>query len=392
MASARITRSRPLNIAIAIAAITAMAIVVFTPFVARAQQPDAPPPHPRVQATTDEQSGQVHLTWNEIPGALAYQIWYGPTHGSGGRLSPTVDAPQAERIFYGLQRATEYRFHVMVKVGDIPAEARWSLWSQAATTVTPSADPNAAFNPTADLCDRPHFAVNRIKAALDTNLTCQQITASHLSQLTVLDLSQAPSVTVDAETGLVSTRWLDPNPDYQGPIDLQPQDLAGLSNVTILDISGLGITHLTPEMFAYLPQLTELRARRNQIRTLPAHVFAASPNLSYIDLSYNQIDSIAPDAFTGLTQLEVLDLDYNQIESMHDRAITNSKHPHLQQLSLILNPGSEAQLASLPVRHQANAQGVPIFVCLMIDQDRQCVNTEHHADTDAVNPLPNRPR
>ena len=388
MASTRITRSRPLNIAII--AIAAMAIMMITPFVARAQQPDAPPPYPRVQATTDEQSSQVHLTWNEIPGALAYQIWYGPTRGPDGRLFPTVDAPQNEQIIYGLQPATEYRFHVMVKVGDIPAEAHWSLWSLAATTVTPAADPNAAFNPTADLCDRPHFAVNRIKAALDTNLTCQQITASHLSQLTVLDLSQAPSVTVEA--GLVSTRWLDPNPDYQGPIDLQPQDLAGLSNVTVLDISGLGITHLTPEMFTYLPQLTELRARRNQIQALPAHVFAASPNLSYIDLSYNQIDSIAPNAFAGLAQLEVLDLDYNQLKSMPDRAITNSKHPLLRQLSLVLNPGSEAQLESLPVHHQANAQGVPIFVCLMIDQDRQCVNTEHHADTDAVTPLPDRPR
>lgn len=375
MASTRIARSHPLNLAIA--AIAAVAIMTLTPFAARAQQPDAPPPHPQVQATIGEQSGQAHLTWNQTPGALAYQIWYGPTRGPGGRLFPTVDAPQNEQIIYGLQPATEYRFHVMVKVGDKPAEAHWSLWSQAATIVTPNADPDAAFDPTADLCNRPHFAVNRFKAALDTNLTCQQITASHLSQLTVLDLSQAPSVTVEA--GLVSTRWLDPNPDYQGTIDLQPQDLAGLSNVTVLDISGLGITHLTPEMFTYLPQLTELRARRNQIQALPAHVFAASPNLSYIDLSYNQIDSVAPDAFTGLTQLEVLDLDYNQLESMPDRAITNSKHPHLRQLSLILNPGSEAQLASLPVRHQANAQGIPIYVCLMIDQDRQCVNTEHYA-------------
>ena len=358
-------------VAVTMVAVTAAAITLAGTASIHAQPSNPPPAAPTLEATIPDEPGRTHLAWSEVPGALTYQVWYGPTSGGQGQFYDPIPAPQKQLIVYGLNHDTEYSFNVMVKVSNNDySVVRWSLWSDQATVRTPA---STRPGPAASTCERLDFVNRRIRQALQKDLPCADVTAAHLAAITHLDLS-LPAQFVTDQNGRVIEPWDQTNSLHRNAIQIRPQDLAGLYNATELNLSNLGITHLTPEMFTYLPQLTELRARRNQIRTLPAHVFAASPNLSYIDLSYNQIDSVAPDTFAGLTQLEVLDLDYNQLESMPDRAITNSKHPHLRQLSLILNPGSEAQLASLSVRDQANAQGAPIFVCLMIDQDRQCVD------------------
>ena len=372
MASLRLAIARPGTIVLA--ATIAAAIMLFIPADTHAQQTDRPPAPPQLQAEPDAQPGRARLTWNHIPDAVAYQAWYAPADGPSGRLSAKVIAPQNEQVIYGLQNNTEYRFHVMVKVGADPTKARWSLWSAPTAIRTPAGDPSAALDPTSAICDRPDLLVQGIRQALGADLPCHAITNSHLADITSLDFSQAPGITVNPETGQVDVMWDSSNDQYQGPVKVEPPDLAGLTNVTKLNLSGLGITSLSPDFLVHLPQLTHLDASHNRIEAIPDHLFAGSPNLVHVDLSYNRISAVDLQAFDGLVKLEFIDLDYNKLDSMPDQAINTSRQPNLRHVSLVFNPGSAGQLARLSIRHQSNAQRQPVFVCLVLDDDRQCVD------------------
>ncbi len=145
MASLRLAIARPGTIVLA--ATIAAAIMLFIPADTHAQHSERPPAPPQLQAEPDAQPGRARLTWSEVPDAVAYQAWYAPADGPSGRLSAKVIAPQNEQVIYGLQNNTEYRFHVMVKVGADPTKARWSLWSAPAAIRTPARRPVRSSRP-----------------------------------------------------------------------------------------------------------------------------------------------------------------------------------------------------------------------------------------------------
>ena len=363
------------RLALAVATLAALTATILSPMGAQAQDIPLRPTPPTVHVTTDDHPGRATIVWTEVPGALDYLVWYGPTSSPGGRLTAPLDPSQTQQTIYGLRSSTDYSFHVMVKVaGTQQTDLRWSLWSAPATLLTPAGLPTAALDPSLPICDRPDLVVQRIREALNTDLACNDITVSHLADLATLDLSQTPGIDVNPHTGENNVLWDRTNDRYGGIVTLQPGDMAGLDNVTDLNISGLGLTRLDPEFFVYLPSLQILRAHSNRITSIPDKVFSASPGLTYIDLSYNRISSIGQRAFTPLSDLRFIDLDFNRISSIPDDAITTARHPNLQAVSLVLNPGSAEQLSQLSVNQQRNAQGKEIFVCLALAEERQCID------------------
>ena len=362
------------RLAVAIVALAALTATFLGPTHGHAQDIPPRPMPPALHVTANDHPGRATISWTEVPGALGYLVWYGPSSSPGGRLTAPVDPSQTQQTIYGLRSSTDYSFHVMVKVaGAQPTDLRWSLWSTPATLLTTAGLPTAALDPSLPICDRPDLFVRRIREALDTHLACNDITVSHLADLTTLDLSQTPGIAVNPHTGENTVVWDRTNDRYDGIVTLQPHDMAGLDNVTDLNISGLGLTHLDPDFFVHLPSLQTLHANSNRIDAIPDHVFSGSPGLAYIDLSYNRISSIGRHPFTQLSDLRVIDLDYNRISTIPDDAISTARHPALHLVSLVSNPGSDSQLSELTVIEQKNAQGNDVFVCLALGKDRQCV-------------------
>jgi Leucine-rich repeat (LRR) protein len=92
-----------------------------------------------------------------------------------------------------------------------------------------------------------------------------------------------------------------------------PMDVAGVKNITKLDLSFKGITKL-PEEVGYLENLTELNLSNNKLKSLPKECSKIT-NLKYLNLGYNVFVSI-PDSIFRHQQLETLNMEANQIESI----------------------------------------------------------------------------
>ena len=165
-------------------------------------------------------------------------------------------------------------------------------------------------------------------------------------------------------------------PQFGGAVHFRLQDLAGLVNLTELNMSGLGISTVSPDLFHDLGNLQNIDLSYNRVKNLPPDLFTHTPELTKISLSQNRIDHVDAGAFNGLRSLQAICLGNNLLETLPDQAIHVDKHPDLHRVSLFHNPGSEGQLAGLSIHDQTNAQGVRVFTCLALDENRQCVKKE----------------
>jgi internalin A len=107
--------------------------------------------------------------------------------------------------------------------------------------------------------------------------------------------------------------------------------------VTVLDLSGLGLTHLPPKI-VQLAKLTELDLSHNQLAGLPPEIGQLA-NLLRLDLSHNPLAALPPE-IGQLAKLQSLDISHNPLTSLPPEI------GHLASLSRL--DGSHNLLAGLP--------------------------------------------
>lgn len=145
-------------------------------------------------------------------------------------------------------------------------------------------------------------------------------TAADLENRSVLIMEMIVTMEVKTLSGFSHYAW--PSLDrffrsiYEDENRNRPESLSSASSLFTLrslDLSGLGLTYLPPEI-GMLHNLENLDLRLNQLRSLPKEL-GNLWNLKLFQASRNQISSI-PDDFWKLEKLEWLDLGNNQIQEI----------------------------------------------------------------------------
>jgi Leucine-rich repeat (LRR) protein len=115
-------------------------------------------------------------------------------------------------------------------------------------------------------------------------------------------------------------------------IQLLP-DLAGLTQLANLDLSGNGIAGIEPDAFAGLQNLQHLRLARNRICRLRRNALnETKPSLTLLDLSENCMTLVPAQNIRGFEKLAWLDLSGNQISDLPNLQFVNL--PRLKDLWL----------------------------------------------------------
>src|SRR6218665_2319711 len=91
---------------------------------------------------------------------------------------------------------------------------------------------------------------------------------------------------------------------------------SGLSNLTQLVASALGIVELPVGVFDDLVHLKNLDLNQNRLRGVATEVFSQQKQVLLLSLARNQISSLVNVSFAGLESLEVIDLYRNEIRSI----------------------------------------------------------------------------
>ena len=113
---------------------------------------------------------------------------------------------------------------------------------------------------------------------------------------------------------------------------LREDDLAGLSNLRVLWLWGVGLTELPPDVFAGLARLYELSLRENELASLPAGIFRGLHNLrTRLDLAENRLTSLPEAVFSDVSEVWLLDLYGNQLTDLPPRVFSG-----LSRLSWLL--------------------------------------------------------
>ncbi|XP_066950508.1 protein slit-like isoform X2 [Macrobrachium rosenbergii] len=97
-------------------------------------------------------------------------------------------------------------------------------------------------------------------------------------------------------------------------------DLAGLSQLRILQLHENEIHTVERGAFQDLHQLERLRLDNNRLQHLPDNLFTNCPGLYKLELNRNQLKIIGKKLLKGLSQLRYLQLDENQITCIDEQA------------------------------------------------------------------------
>ncbi|MDD9818073.1 MAG: leucine-rich repeat protein, partial [Gammaproteobacteria bacterium] len=89
---------------------------------------------------------------------------------------------------------------------------------------------------------------------------------------------------------------------------LPPDFFRGLSRLNILYMRSLGLRSLPPGIFSDLPLLFDLDLSTNNLASLPPNLFGNQPLLSALSLTGNRLTSLPQDIFSGLINLQFLEL------------------------------------------------------------------------------------
>ncbi len=193
------------------------------------------------------------------------------------------------------------------------------------------------------------------------------ITIQHLSMLQQRALKQYENEALETiwNRKLAEEFNLQNNPDLQTHEQIRawlndPNNAQQLQQITLLELSQLGLKTLPPEIGAFT-NLQRLNLDHNQLHILPPEIGALT-NLQTLSLDHNQLHTL-PSEIGALTNLHTLSLDHNQLHTipseigtltnLHTLSINNNKLrslpseigalSNLQQLDL-----SNNQLHSLP--------------------------------------------
>ena len=176
--------------------------------------------------------------------------------------------------------------------------------------------------PTPGICDRTQKIQEVILAELSGVDDCAAVTVEHLASITTL-----------GAFGLSTSS--------QGITSLQKGDFAGLTSLTLLNLSQNSLTALPEGIFAGLAELAELKLNGNQLQSLPEGVFDGLLKLQRINLVSNSLTELRAGEFTGLTALADILLSHNDLSSLPEELFSDLTA--LEELWLIGN-----DLDSLP--------------------------------------------
>lgn len=123
---------------------------------------------------------------------------------------------------------------------------------------------------------------------------------------------------------------------------LKQGDFAGLSGITMLDVSDIKLVDIEPGSFAGLGSVTEITLTSNRLATLRAGVFDDLPELTMIRLYGNQLSTVEPGVFAGLPDLVDIRMPRNQFTSLPDGMFSGVAA--LRSLRLHNNPGNPLAL------------------------------------------------
>lgn len=106
--------------------------------------------------------------------------------------------------------------------------------------------------------------------------------------------------------------------DTTSPVAVQlvVGSFSGLSSLTKLMLSGLGIRELPAGVFNDLSRLKILDLSQNELTKIAKGTFANQRELNTLYLGNNRISSLVSVSFEGLDSLRVIDLHQNQIQSL----------------------------------------------------------------------------
>ena len=145
---------------------------------------------------------------------------------------------------------------------------------------------------TTNVCDRSGPVRDVIVESVAGINDCSEVSASHLSEITTLDLSG------------------------KGITALRAGDLSGLSGLRLLNLGENRLNSLPGGLLDGLPQLRFLYLNDNNLRSLPGNLFAGLSKLEVLYLYGNSLDTLAPETFHGSTALRELNLTDNSLSAL----------------------------------------------------------------------------
>ena len=163
---------------------------------------------------------------------------------------------------------------------------------------------------TGGICARTEQVRDAIVAATAAT-TCANVTATHLSGLGILDLSNRSISSLQsgdfAELTGLTRLWLRNNTLSSLPANI----FDGLTVLNWLRLEGNALSSLRADSFDGLTALRQLNLSGNALSILPANIFAGLTALERLTLQNNALSNLPSGLFAGLTALRTLTLSYN---------------------------------------------------------------------------------
>ena len=147
--------------------------------------------------------------------------------------------------------------------------------------------PSSGTIATAGICDRTPAVRDELVSLISGVDDCAGVTATHLANITSIDLSS------------------------QSIADLKAGDFAGLTALMELNLAGNSLASLPAGVFDGLTSLTSLSLDENGLESLHAGVFDDLTSLTLLTLNGNALNMLPNDVFKPLTELTTLWLQDN---------------------------------------------------------------------------------
>ena len=168
------------------------------------------------------------------------------------------------------------------------------------------------------ICDRTEQIRTAILAEIAGVSDCADVTATHLAAIT----------TFGGNIGFGTA--------IKGITALKPGDFAGLTALTLLNLSVNQLTALPAGIFSDLTAVTKIELEANRLASLPEGVFAGLAKLTAIGLYGNRLTGIPAGVFAGLPALTEIELTSNRLTGLPDGTFAGLAG--LSYLKMDLNP------------------------------------------------------
>ena len=182
--------------------------------------------------------------------------------------------------------------------------------------LTSDAYPSSGTIATAGICDRTPAVRDALVSLISGVDDCVGVTATHLANITSIDLSRSSIADLMAGDFAGLTALMELNLAGNLLASLPAGVFDGLASLTSLSLDDNGLESLHDDVFADLTSLTSLSLDDNSLASLPAGVFADLTSLTELALAGNSLASLPTGVFDSLTLLTYLNLTDNKLASL----------------------------------------------------------------------------